>query len=381
MFKKGVLIPSYSKVAFVLRRGKMKHENLIENERVHTTLSTEDFYYDLPEELIAQSPSAVRDECRLMVLDRKHGEPEHKIFKDIIDFIRPEDILVINSSKVIPARLLGTTKKTGSPMELLLLRMNDDGEWETLVRPGKRAKVGAEFDFGGVLTATVTAIVDGGNRMVKFEYDTERFRNIYEVLDAVGNMPLPPYITKKLENKSDYQTVYARTEGSSAAPTAGLHFTEELLERIRSQGTEIVEVTLHVGLGTFRPVKVDKIEEHLMHAEYISVDEETARKINDRRARGGRIIAVGTTSCRVLESVSDDDGIVHAMNGDTAIFIYPGYKFKAVDALITNFHLPESTLIMLVSALADKEMIMNAYKVAVRERYRFFSFGDAMLIV
>ena len=266
-------------------------------------------------------------------------------------------------------------------MELLLLRMDESGEWETLVRPGKRAKIGAEFDFGGILTATVTNIVDGGNRMVRFDYDTERFKNIYEVLDLVGNMPLPPYITKKLERKDDYQTVYARTEGSAAAPTAGLHFTEELIEKIREMGVGFAEVTLHVGLGTFRPVKVDRIEEHLMHAEHFYIDEATADLINERRRKGGRIIAVGTTSCRVLESVTDEDGIVHAIDGETAIFIYPGYKFRAVDALITNFHLPESTLIMLVSALAGKERVMSAYKTAVGERYRFFSFGDAMLIV
>ena len=359
----------------------MYKENTVINQRPHTELSTHDFYYDLPESLIAQSPSSVRDECRLMVLDSLTGEIEHKIFRDIIDYLRPEDILVVNSSKVIPARLIGTTEKTGSEMELLLLRMDESGEWETLVRPGKRAKVGASFNFGGVLRATVTDIVEGGNRLVRFEYDTDKYKSIYEVLDAVGNMPLPPYITKKLENKDDYQTVYARTEGSSAAPTAGLHFTEELIERIKAKGVGYAEVTLHVGLGTFRPVKVDKIEEHLMHAEYISVDEATANEINRRRANGGRIIAVGTTSSRVLESVTDDNGIVHAMSGETAIFIYPGYKFKAVDALITNFHLPESTLIMLVSALAGKDNIMNAYETAVGEGYRFFSFGDAMLIV
>lgn len=352
----------------------------IVNERVNTSLTTHDFYYELPEELIAQSPSAERDGCRLMVLDRDSGAVEHRIFRDIIDYLNPEDMLVVNSSKVIPARLLGTTEKTGSAMELLLLRMLDSGEWETLVRPGKRAKVGASFDFGGVLRAEVTGIVDGGNRTVRFEYDTDRFRSIYEVLDAVGNMPLPPYITKKLENKNDYQTVYAKQEGSAAAPTAGLHFTDELIEKIKAKGVGYGEVTLHVGLGTFRPVKVDRIEDHLMHGEYFHISEEVARQINERRARGGRIIAVGTTSCRVLESVSTPDGRVHPMSAETSIFIYPGYKFKAVDALITNFHLPESTLIMLVSALAGKENTMRAYEAAVREGYRFFSFGDAMLI-
>ena len=358
-----------------------KIQNTIINERIATSLTTHDFYYDLPEELIAQFPSEQRDLCRLMVLDRKTGKIEHKLFKDIIDYLNPEDMLVVNSSKVIPARLLGVTEKTGSSMELLLLRMLDNGEWETLVRPGKRAKVGASFDFGGVLRATVTDLVDGGNRTVRFEYDTEKFKNIYEALNEVGNMPLPPYITKKLENKSDYQTVYAKEEGSAAAPTAGLHFTDELIQKIKDMGVGYGEVTLHVGLGTFRPVKVDKIEEHLMHGEYFHITDDVAEEINRRRANGGRIIAVGTTSSRVLESVSTPDGKVHAVDGETSIFIYPGYNFKAVDALITNFHLPESTLIMLVSALAGKENVMNAYETAVRERYRFFSFGDAMIIV
>ena len=358
-----------------------KLNETIINERVATSLTTHDFYYDLPEELIAQFPSAERDMCRLMVLDRAKGEIEHKVFRDIIDYLNPEDMLVVNSSKVIPARLLGTTEKTGASMELLLLRMLDSGEWETLVRPGKRAKVGSSFDFGGILKATVTDVVDGGNRVVRFDYDTDKYKTVYEVLDAIGNMPLPPYITKKLENKSDYQTVYAKEEGSAAAPTAGLHFTDELLERIKAKGIGYGEVTLHVGLGTFRPVKVDKIEEHLMHGEYFHITDEVASQINERRAKGGRIIAVGTTSCRVLESVSTPDGKVHAIDGETSIFIYPGYKFKAVDALITNFHLPESTLIMLVSALAGKELVMDAYEKAVQEQYRFFSFGDAMLIV
>ena len=352
----------------------MEKQDKILNERVKTTLSTADFYYDLPQELIAQSPSDERDGCRLMVLHRESRQTEHKIFRDIIDYLRPEDMLVVNSSKVIPARLLGKTDKTGGDMELLLLRMLESGEWETLVRPGKRAKVGASFTFGGILHATVTEIVEGGNRTVRFDYDTEKYKNIYEVLDEIGNMPLPPYITKKLENKDDYQTVYAKQEGSAAAPTAGLHFTDELLSRIRAKGVGYGEVTLHVGLGTFRPVKVDKIEEHEMHGEYFHISKEVADEINDRRAKGGRIIAVGTTSCRVLESASTPDGKVHPMNAETAIFIYPGYKFKATDALITNFHLPESTLIMLVSALADKELIMNAYETAVSEMYRFFSF-------
>ena len=354
----------------------------IRNERIKTELTTKDFYYHLPEELIAQSPSEERDGCRLLVVDRKTGELSHKIFRDIIDYLNPEDMLVVNSSKVIPARLLGVTEKTGSSMELLLLRNLPTGEWETLVRPGKRAKEGASFVFGeGTLKAVVTGIVEGGNRTVRFEYDTEKFKNIYEVLDKVGNMPLPPYITKKLENKSDYQTVYAKTEGSAAAPTAGLHFTEELIEKIKAKGVGYGEVTLHVGLGTFRPVKVENIEEHLMHGEYFFVEDSVAEEINRRRAAGGRIIAVGTTSCRVLESASDENGIIHPISAETGIFIYPGYKFKSTDALITNFHLPESTLLMLVSALSTREQIMKAYQAAVEERYRFFSFGDAMLIV
>ena len=355
-------------------------EKHIVNERVKTTLKTEDFYYELPEELIAQSPSPERDGCRLMVLDRKSGDISHRIFSDITEYLRPEDIIVVNSSKVIPARLLGKTQKSGGDIELLLLRMREGGCWETLVRPGKRAKLGAKFDFGGILTAEVVEIVDGGNRIVRFDYDRVKYPTVYEVLDAVGNMPLPPYITKKLEKKEDYQTVYAKTEGSAAAPTAGLHFTTELLDKIRAMGVGYAEVTLHVGLGTFRPVKVDKIEEHLMHSEYFIIDEKTAEEINARRAAGGRIIAVGTTATRVLESASDDTGKLHAISGETSIFIYPGYKFKATDALITNFHLPESTLIMLVSALAGKENVMNAYTKAVEGKYRFFSFGDCMLI-
>lgn len=358
-----------------------KIDGVIKNERVSTNLKTNDFYYELPECLIAQSPTAVRDECRLMVLDSKTGEISHKHFYDIIDYLNPEDMLVVNSSKVIPARLLGKTDKTGGDIELLLLRMLETGEWETLVRPGKRAKAGAGFDFGGILHATVTDVLDDGNRTVRFDYDEEKFSNIYEVLDAVGNMPLPPYITKKLENKSDYQTVYAKEEGSAAAPTAGLHFTESLLEKIKARGVGYGEVTLHVGLGTFRPVKAERLEDHHMHTEYFYITEEVAEEINRRRAKGGRIIAVGTTACRVLESVADDSGKMTARRGETGIFIYPGYKFKVTDALITNFHLPESTLIMLVSALAGKENVMNAYNVAVREEYRFFSFGDAMLIV
>ncbi len=356
-------------------------ENIeIVNERIKTSLTTEDFFYDLPPELIAQTPAEKRDNSRLLVLDRKDSSLEHRSFFNIKDYLRPEDILVVNSSKVIPARLIGASAKTGSEVELLLLRMRENGEWETLVRPGKRAKIGSHIVFSDILSAEVVDIVEEGNRIVRFTYDDNKYKNIYEVLNEVGSMPLPPYITKKLEDKDRYQTVYAKTEGSAAAPTAGLHFTPELLDEIRAMGVGYAEVTLHVGLGTFRPVKVDKIEEHIMHSEQFFVTQKTADEINARRRAGGRIIAVGTTSCRVLESVTDDDGIVHALNGETKIFIYPGYKFKAVDALITNFHLPESTLLMLVSALADKESIMHAYDVAVKEKYRFFSFGDAMFI-
>ena len=356
----------------------MEQESVIVNERVATTLTTKDFYYDLPEELIAQTPTERRDASRLLVLDRKNGELSHRHFYDILDYIRPEDILVVNSSRVIPARLLGENDK-GAPMELLLLRMREGGLFETLVRPGKRAKVGASFLFGGILRAEVVEVLPDGNRLVAFTYP-DTYHSIYEVLDVVGQMPLPPYITKKLEDKSRYQTVYAKQEGSAAAPTAGLHFTEEILDKLRAKGTGYAEVTLHVGLGTFRPVKVDAITDHLMHAEQFMIDEATAAEINRRRAAGGRIIAVGTTACRVLESVTDEDGIVHAMSGETGIFIYPGYRFRAVDALITNFHLPESTLIMLVSALAGRDKIMHAYETAVKEKYRFFSFGDAMFI-
>ncbi len=351
------------------------------NERIKTDLETSDFYYDLPEELIAQTPIEKRDASRLMVLDREGKSYTHRRFYEIIDQLDSKDILVVNSSKVIPARLLGTTAKTGSSMELLLLRMREDGTWETLVRPGKRAKEGAIFHFGDCLTAQVVGMAEEGNRLVRFTYDQEKYGNIYAVLDAVGNMPLPPYIKEKLKDKDRYQTVYAKTEGSAAAPTAGLHFTPELIEAIKAKGVGYAEVTLHVGLGTFRPVKESRVEDHHMHAEHFVITEEVAAEINRRRAAGGRIIAVGTTSCRVLESVTDESGIVHPMEGETKIFIYPGYRFKAVDALITNFHLPESTLLMLVSALAGKDFVMDAYREAVREKYRFFSFGDAMLIV
>ena len=356
---------------------------VIVNEKVKTDLKTADFYYDLPEELIAQRPLAQRDASRLMVLDRAEGTLAHRHFYDVLEYLREGDVLVINDSKVIPARLYGHVEgRPDAGIELLLLRQRALDTWETLVKPGKRARVGARLVFGeGLLTATVREIVEEGNRLIEFEYDRERYENIYSILHEIGMMPLPPYITERLEDKSRYQTVYAREEGSAAAPTAGLHFTPELLGQVRKKGVAIAPVMLHVGLGTFRPVKVDKLDEHVMHTEFISVSEESARLINERRAAGGRVIAVGTTSCRTLESVTDEQGIVHPVCGDTGIFIYPGYRFKAVDALITNFHLPESTLVMLVSAFYNREAVLGAYKTAVEERYRFFSFGDAMLIV
>ena len=355
---------------------------MIVNERSHTDLVTSDFYYDLPEELIAQHPSAVRDHSRLMVLDRQSGELEHKHFFDIIDYLEPNDVLVVNDSKVIPARLFGHAEgREEAGLELLLLRQHELDTWETLVKPGKRAKIGSRAVFGnGLLTAEVVDIVEEGNRIIKFDYDREKYANIYEILNVIGLMPLPPYITEQLKENDRYQTVYAREEGSAAAPTAGLHFTPELLERIKAKGVAIAPVMLHVGLGTFRPVKADRIEEHVMHTEFFSVSEESAKIINERKAKGGRLICVGTTSCRTIESVAREDGYIPAMSGDTGIFIYPGYRFKAVDALITNFHLPESTLLMLISAFYDKESIMKAYKTAVDEKYRFFSFGDAMFI-
>lgn len=355
---------------------------MIVNERRATDLKTSDFFYDLPEELIAQHPCAERDKSRLMVIHRDSGEIEHKHFYDIVDYLSPDDVLVINDSKVIPARLYGHAEgREEAKLELLLLRQRELDTWETLVKPGKRAKIGSASVFGGgILKATVVDIVEEGNRVIKFDYDREKYSNIYEILNVIGMMPLPPYITEQLKENDRYQTVYAREEGSAAAPTAGLHFTPELLEKIRAKGVAIAPVMLHVGLGTFRPVKADRIEEHVMHTEFFSVSKESADIINERKARGGRLICVGTTSCRTVESVATEDGHVPAMSGDTGIFIYPGYKFKAVDALITNFHLPESTLLMLVSALYDREHIMQAYETAVRERYRFFSFGDCMLI-
>ena len=359
---------------------------MITNERIKTDLKTKDFWYDLPEELIAQHPSEVRDMARLMTVDRKTGGIGHHIFHDIADMLNPGDVMVINDSKVIPARLYGTKVSEGhAHVEVVLLRQRSLDHWEALVNPGRRLKPGTSIVFGEsengepLLTAEITEILEGGNRMLEFSYDHSKY-TIYDILDKIGKMPLPPYITEKLEDKSRYQTVYAREEGSAAAPTAGLHFTPELLDRIREKGVAIAPVMLHVGLGTFRPVKEDAIGDHLMHSEFFSVTEESARVINERRAAGGRIVAVGTTSCRTLESASDDNGIVHPMQADTGIFIYPGYRFKAVDALVTNFHLPESTLLMLVSAFSSREIMLRAYEEAVKERYKFFSFGDAMFI-
>ena len=354
----------------------------IVNKLPETALRTSDFYYDLPEDRIAQHPLEPRDSSRMMVLDRITGGVEHKRFYDVINYLQPNDVLVINDSKVIPARLYGHVEgREDALIELLLLRQRDLDTWETLVKPGKRARVGMKLVFGdGILHAEVTDIVEEGNRIIRFSYDRERYTNLYEILHQIGLMPLPPYITERLQDKDRYQTVYAREEGSAAAPTAGLHFTPELLERIRAKGVAIVPVMLHVGLGTFRPVKEDKITDHVMHTEFFSVPEESARIINERKAAGGRLICVGTTSCRTIESVADENGHIPAMQGDTGIFIYPGYRFKAVDALITNFHLPESTLLMLVSAFYEKDKIMQAYRIAVEEKYRFFSFGDAMFI-
>ena len=353
------------------------------NEKKPTDLKTSDFYYDLPERLIAQHPMEKRDSSRLMVIDRGSGEVCHKHFYDIIDYLEAGDVLVINDSKVIPARLYGHAEgREEALLELLLLRQHELDTWECLVKPGKRARIGSRSVFGGgMLTGEVIDIVEEGNRIIKFEYDKEKYANIYDVLSVVGMMPLPPYITERLEDASRYQTVYAREEGSAAAPTAGLHFTPELLERIKAKGVKIAPVMLHVGLGTFRPVKAERVDEHIMHTEYFSVSKESADIINEAKAAGGRLICVGTTSCRTIESVAEENGHIPAMSGDTGIFIYPGYRFKAVDALITNFHLPESTLLMLVSAFYDKEKMMANYRLAVEEEYRFFSFGDAMLIV
>lgn len=349
---------------------------MITNKLTDTALTTKDFFYDLPKELIAQTPAEPRDSSRLLVLHKDTGETEHRIFRDIIDYLHEGDVLVINDSKVIPARLYGVKEDSGITVEVVLLRSRGLDVWETLVRPGRRCRPGTKIIFGdGLLRAEVLETVEGGNRLLKFAYEGD---NIFHVLDKVGQMPLPPYITEKLKDKNRYQTVYAKEEGSAAAPTAGLHFTPELLERIKAKGVVIAPVMLHVGLGTFRPVKEDRIEEHEMHSEFISVSKETADLINNRK---GRVFAVGTTSCRTLESVSDENGIVQPVTDDTKIFIYPGYRFKITDALITNFHLPESTLLMLVSALTSREMMLKTYNEAIDMKYRFFSFGDAMLIL
>ncbi|MBQ4307348.1 MAG: tRNA preQ1(34) S-adenosylmethionine ribosyltransferase-isomerase QueA [Lachnospiraceae bacterium] len=339
--------------------------------------STADYYYDLPQELIAQDPLEDRSSSRLMLLDRTTGRTEHRHFREIADFLKPGDTLVLNNTRVIPARLLGEREGTGGAVEILLLKRTGADEWETLVRPGKKLKPGARASFGGgLLRAEILDVVEDGNRIVRFEYD-----GIFEeILDRLGEMPLPPYITHKLKDKDRYQTVYARFDGSAAAPTAGLHFTPELLSRIEEKGVKLVYVTLHVGLGTFRPVKVDDVRSHVMHTEWYQVTEDAARSINEAKAAGHRVICVGTTSCRTVESASDENGTVRAGAGETSIFIYPGYRFRVMDGLITNFHLPESTLIMLVSAFAGREHVLEAYKEAVGERYRFFSFGDAMFI-
>ncbi len=341
------------------------------------TMSLEDFDYYLPEELIAQDPLEHRSDSRLMLLDKVTGEVEHKHFYDIVDYLEPGDCLVINNTKVIPARLIGEKEGTGGKVEVLLLRRKTDDVWETLVKPGKNARIGQKLSFGGgLLTAEVIDIVDEGDRLIRFDYE-----GIFEeILDQLGQMPLPPYITHELKDKNRYQTVYAKHEGSAAAPTAGLHFTEELLEQIRAKGVNIAEVTLHVGLGTFRPVKVENVLEHHMHSEYYKVTKEAADLINETKRAGHRVVAVGTTSTRTLESAAELDGTMVEKSGWTEIFIYPGYQFKVIDALITNFHLPKSTLVMLVSALAGREHVLAAYEEAVEEKYRFFSFGDAMFI-
>lgn len=337
-----------------------------------------DFYYDLPEELIAQDPLLKRSDSRLMILNRDTKTVEHKHFHNVIDFLNEGDCLVINDTKVLPARLIGVKEDTGASIEVLLLKRHDENVWETLVKPGKKARPGARIVFGeGKLVGEVIDIVEEGNRLIRFSYE-----GIFEeVLDELGQMPLPPYITHKLEDKNRYQTVYAKNIGSAAAPTAGLHFTEELLEKITQKGIKIARVTLHVGLGTFRPVKVENITEHHMHSEFYVIDEEAAKIINQTKANGGKIVSVGTTSTRTLETVADENGLIRPCSGWTDIFIYPGYKFKIVDRLITNFHLPESTLLMLVSALYDREEVLKAYEIAVGEKYRFFSFGDAMMII
>lgn len=340
-------------------------------------LKKSDFYFDLPQELIAQDPLEDRSSSRLLVLDKETGEMEHRVFHDIVEYLHEGDCLVLNNTKVIPARLMGTKKDTGATIEVLLLKRRENDIWETLVKPGKKAKPGTVITFGdGLLIGTVVDVVEEGNRLIQFSYE-----GIFEeVLDKLGEMPLPPYITHKLQDKNRYQTVYAKYEGSAAAPTAGLHFTKELLAQVEAKGVKIAYVTLHVGLGTFRPVKEENVLEHHMHSEFYQVTPEAAKLINDTKAAGGRVICVGTTSCRTIESAADENGVVQAGCGDTEIFIYPGYRFKVLDNLITNFHLPESTLIMLVSALAGREHVLHAYETAVEMKYRFFSFGDAMFI-
>lgn len=339
-------------------------------------MKTEDFYYNLPEELIAQHPLKNRSDSRLMLLNKDNGEIEHKHFYDIINYLNPGDVLVLNNTKVMPARLFGHREGKNEKIEVLLLKQKEDDIWECLTKPGKKTKIGSKIIFSDKLKAEVVDISEDGSRYIKFFYD-----GIFnEILDELGEMPLPPYIKEKLEDKSRYQTIYSKVEGSAAAPTAGLHFTEKLLEEIKNKGIDIVYLTLHIGLGTFRPVKADRIEDHQMHSEYYILSEDAAKRINKARENGNRVIAVGTTSVRTLESIADDDGKLSEKSGWTDIFIYPGYKFKAVDALITNFHLPESTLVMLVSAFASKEKILNAYNEAIKEKYRFFSFGDAMFI-
>lgn len=341
-------------------------------------MDVKDFYYDLPQELIAQDPLEDRSSSRLMVLDKITGEVEHRHFKDITEYLRPGDCLVINNTKVIPARLYGVKEGTEAKIEILLLKRKENDIWETLVKPGKKCKIGTKIVFGeGILTGEVVDIVEEGNRLIQFHYE-----GIFEeILDRLGQMPLPPYITHQLQDKNRYQTVYAKYDGSAAAPTAGLHFTPELLQQVRDMGVEIAEVTLHVGLGTFRPVKVDNILDHHMHSEFYMVTQEAADKINNAKKNGHRVICVGTTSCRTIESAADENGMLKESSGWTEIFIYPGYKFKVLDCLITNFHLPESTLLMLVSALAGREHVLAAYEEAVKEGYRFFSFGDAMMIL
>lgn len=342
-----------------------------------TELKKSDFYFELPEELIAQDPLPDRSASRLLVLDKTTGQTEHRVFREIMDYLRPGDCLVLNNTKVLPARLMGVREDTGAAIEVLLLKRKENDVWETLVKPGKKARPGTRLLFGdGCLRAEVLEVVEEGNRLIQFTYE-----GIFEeILDRLGEMPLPPYITHKLEDKNRYQTVYAKYEGSAAAPTAGLHFTDQLLSQIADKGVEIAYVTLHVGLGTFRPVKVDNLLEHHMHSEYYEVTKEAADKINEVKATGGRIICVGTTSCRTVESAADDSGMVQPGCGNTEIFIYPGYQFKVLDCLITNFHLPESTLVMLVSALAGRENVLAAYQEAISKQYRFFSFGDAMFI-